>query len=130
VVCKGPPRQEKSRFSSEEKEYLKLLGCKIPESVVGRLKTLLGLTWDSTTTTIKKHLGDPIRDPCLYDECEASSWPAPEVVESFAGSETVAESRGIAVETEGDDSNDKSLEAVATTVTPTPQANTRQFWND
>jgi hypothetical protein len=131
VVCKGPPRQKNSRFSGEEKEYLKLLGSKIPESVVGRLKTLLGFAWDSNTTTMKKYLGDPIRDPCLYDACEASSWHAAKVVESFAGSaETVVESRGIEVETEGDDSNDRWLEAAATTVTPTPQADTRQFWND
>jgi hypothetical protein len=59
VVCKGP-RQKNSRFSSEEKEYLKLLGSKIPESVVGRLKTLLGFAWGSNTTTMKRHLGDPI----------------------------------------------------------------------
>jgi hypothetical protein len=41
---------------------------------------------------------------------------------------TLAESRGIEVEVEGDDSNDESLEAVATTITPTPQANTRSFF--
>jgi hypothetical protein len=127
VVHKGS-RKKNSRFSSEEKGYLKLLGSKIPESVVGRLKTLLGFAWGSTATTMKKYLGDPIRDPSLYDECEASCLHAAEVVESLAGSETLAESRGIEVEVEGDDSNDESLEAVATTVTPTPQANTRSFF--
>jgi hypothetical protein len=43
-------------------------------------------------------------------------------------SETLAESRGIEVEVEGDDSNNESLEGVATIVTPTPKANTRSFF--
>jgi hypothetical protein len=46
--------------------------------------------------------------------------------ESIDGSERLAVSRGI--EVEGDDRNDESLEAVATTVTPTPQANTHSFF--
>lgn len=92
---------------------------------MGRLKACLVIAWDSKATTMKKYVGDPIQDPCQYDECEASLCHAAEVVESFAGTETLAESRGIEVEVEGDDSNDESLEAVAVTVTPTPQANTR-----
>jgi hypothetical protein len=105
--------QKNVRLSSKEKEYLKLLGSKIPESVVGRLKTLLVFAWGSTDATMKRYLGDPIRDPRLYDECEPTLWHAAEVVESFAGPDTLAESRGIEVEVEGDDSNDESLEAVA-----------------
>jgi hypothetical protein len=128
VVCKGQ-RQKKSGFSSEEKEYLKLLGSKIPESIVGRLKTLLGTAWGSAPATMKKYLGDPLQDPSLYNECQASSWHAAEVVESFAVSETLTESRGIEVEVEGNDSNDESsLEAVATTITPTPKAHTLSFF--
>jgi hypothetical protein len=80
VVYKGP---KNSRISSEEKEYLKLLGSRIPESVVGQLKTLLALTWGSKTTTMKKYLGDPIQDPSRYGVCEASSWHAAKVVESI-----------------------------------------------
>jgi hypothetical protein len=68
---------------------------------------------------MKKLLGDPILAPIQYDECEAPSWHATEVVESFAVSKTLAESR-IEVEVEG--------EAVATTITPAPTANTRSFF--
>jgi hypothetical protein len=50
------------------------------------------------------------------------------MVDPFAVSVTLAESCGIEVEVEGDDSNDESLQAVATTVTPTHQANARSFF--
>jgi hypothetical protein len=104
LVCKGPPHK---RFSSEERESLSRLGPKIPESVVGQVRTLLGFAWGSKPVTLKKFLGNPI---------------ATEGVESFAVSKTLAESRGIEVEVEG--------EAVATTITPTPKAkaNTRSFF--
>jgi hypothetical protein len=121
LVCKGQRQKKNSAFSSEEKEYLKQLGSKIPESVVGQLRTLLGTAWGSTYPATKKYLGDPIPDPSAYNEFAG-------VVKSFAVSETLAESRGIEVEVEGDDSNNESLEAVATIVTPTPKANTRSFF--
>jgi hypothetical protein len=65
LVCKGPPQQ---KISAEEKGYLQKLGSEIPESVEGKLKTLLMFAWGSSSTTIKTYLGIPLPDPGLNDE--------------------------------------------------------------